>query len=78
MKIRYFVKQVFGNSLMYVLRPAQAEAISKISGKQTLTQETMQGLAALGLQFEQVLDPAFVKQVFGNSLLHRLEKEDQR
>lgn len=70
MKIRYFVKQVFGNSLMYVLRPAQAEAISKISGKQTLTQETMQGLAALGLQFEQVLDPA--------DAMYHMEKEDQR
>ena len=70
MKIRYFVKQVFGNSLMYVLRPSQAEAISKISGKQTLTQETMQGLAALGLQFEQVLDPA--------DAMYHMEKEDQR
>ena len=70
MKIRYFVKQVFGNSLMYVLRPSQADAISKISGKQTLTRETMQGLITLGLQFEQVLDPA--------GAMYHMEGEDQR
>ena len=70
MKIRYFVQQVFGNSLMYVLRPSQADAISKISGKQTLTRETMQGLITLGLQFEQVLDPA--------DAMYHMEGEDQR
>ena len=57
MKIEYYVKNVYGNDLMYVADPKLAENLTTLTGKKTLDWSAMQALVALGFLFEQVLSP---------------------
>jgi len=58
MTVRYFVKNVFGINRFYVLHPSQEKAIKMITGHKTLTFDAIQGLQMLGINFQQVIDPA--------------------
>ena len=56
MKIRFYVKHVFGVTNCYVLDYAQE--LQQLTGKKTIDSRDIKSLTELGCTFEQVLDPA--------------------
>lgn len=51
--IKVDIKQAYGNTHVYVVS-GQAEAISKLTGRKTVTQADIDALKELGFNFEQV------------------------
>jgi hypothetical protein len=58
--IEYYVREVYGNKLEYVLQPFDAALIAKLTGKKTIGPDTRGLITALSngeIQFKQVLKP---------------------
>jgi len=59
--IQYYVKDVYGNPLEYVVNPADAQLIAQLTGKRTINgivRMVLRDLSNGAIQFEQVLQPA--------------------
>jgi hypothetical protein len=56
MKIRAVMRYTYGEKLAYVVNKDQERAITKLTGKKTLTPEIVAGLRELGHEVE-VIDP---------------------
>ena len=56
-EIEFYKKTVYGNELGYIKDTKLAHAVYCISGKTTLCNTTMKGLAMLGFTFKEVLPP---------------------
>lgn len=57
MIIKYYVREVYGKPLMYLVDEKQAEAVRVLTGRETLTKPAMKGLIMLGFEFEQIIRP---------------------
>lgn len=55
-KIKGVVRDVYGRKLAYCLDKDQEKAIIKLTGKKTLTTETVQALRTLDVEVE-IIDP---------------------
>ena len=58
--IRFYTKTIYGNSLDYVLEKGDAEIISKLTGKRTISsveRELIRDLAGGFVEFKEVLAP---------------------
>lgn len=57
--IKYYTKNVYGQTLEYVLDGTQAAAIQRLTGKKTINSSIRADLVALAnVTFERVLEPA--------------------
>lgn len=59
--IKYYSKNIYGNDLDYVFDPADAKAISMLTGRKTFTAQhraAIEGLSGGLVTFEQVIQPA--------------------
>ncbi len=56
--IQIYTRSVYGRSLCYVADPAQAVAISTLTGAKTLEPRHLSALQDLGLTFVTVADPS--------------------
>jgi hypothetical protein len=54
--IKYKKDKTYGRERFYIVDLAFQKNYEKLTGKQTLTKETMQALTAMGFVFEQVLN----------------------
>lgn len=54
--IKFYRDRVYGVVKFYVKEPEMAQAISKLTGRKTLTEQDMDALKALGFTFEEVLN----------------------
>lgn len=57
MKIQVYIRNTYGNLLVYIADTEQAATVRKLTGSKTLTVEHTEALTALGFTFEQVPDP---------------------
>lgn len=58
MTIKYYTKQVYGNTMFYVADPHQADLISYLTGKKTVTLQDLINLQELtGIGIERVFEP---------------------
>jgi phosphomannomutase len=58
--IKYYVKDVYGNRLEYVVNADDAKLIQQLTGKKTITsaiRETIRKLSGNLVVFEQVMQP---------------------
>lgn len=55
MLIKYFIKSVYGNTMIYVKDKKLAGVISNLTGRKTLTESDIINLERLGHTFEKVL-----------------------
>lgn len=58
--IRFYVKSVYGNALMYPVD--NVKAIETLTGKKTLTPTVINGLTLLGYSFTEVLESTVKKE----------------
>ena len=63
MQIEYYIKQVYGNTHLYVLNPDFQKAMQLLTGQITLTKQAKNGFEMLGFTFVQVLPPVTTKKV---------------
>lgn len=56
MNITYYIKNVYGNDLMYVADPRIALIVRKLTGKQTINKYDIENLEALGHTFTRVFE----------------------
>ncbi len=57
MKIEYYRKNVYGRELLYFLDQEVANHWLRLTGRQTLTEQDIPHLQALGFVVEEVLAP---------------------
>lgn len=56
--IKYYTKNVWGNELIYVADPVQADLISYLTGKKTVTMQDLINIQELtGIGIERVFEP---------------------
>lgn len=58
MKIQFYIREVYGNRLMYILDKDIAFRIQVLTGQKTISTNHVSALETLGFEFEQVLPPA--------------------
>ena len=59
MTIEYYIREVYGIKNYYAVDKEIASAITKLTGKKTITISTMEALNALGFLFTQVINPNY-------------------
>ena len=57
MKIEYYIKNVYGNELMYIADKEIAESVAALTNSKTLLPRHMDALEKLGCKFEFVHAP---------------------
>lgn len=57
MTINYYIKNVYGNELMYVADHKQFLTVAALTKQTTLSHTAISALEELGLKFKQVLPP---------------------
>lgn len=60
--IKYYSRSVYGTTRNYVADPIVARAIENLTRQTTLSESHMSALSALGLTWEQVIDPSLVSR----------------
>ncbi len=57
MNIQYYIKDVYGRRVMYIVDPLKAEALTQLTRLKTMSKEHMEALQKLGFTFEEVEEP---------------------
>lgn len=57
MIIEYYIKNVYGNDLIYIKDKHLKETISSLIGKKTISQKDIKNFEVLGISFKEVLPP---------------------
>lgn len=57
MTIKYYTKQVYGNTLMYLIDSKQARAILRLIGQKTISKFQIEQFEILGVTFERTFEP---------------------
>lgn len=59
MTIKFYVRNVYGNDLIYLAEPSDQELWVRLTGNKTITGRQMELMNQLtGTMFEQVIEPA--------------------
>ena len=56
--IKYYKREVYGNAYNYIIDPLKAKHVQNITQRKTITSSDMHNFTALGISFEQVIQPA--------------------
>lgn len=57
MIIEYYIKNVYGNELIYVKDEQLKRVIANLTGKKTISQKDIANFKVLGITFKEVLPP---------------------
>lgn len=57
MTIQYYTKQVYGNTLMYLIESKESNAILRLIGQKTISDKQMEQFEILGVTFERTFEP---------------------
>ena len=57
MKVQYYTKQVYGNTLNYLIASEASEAIYNLIAQKTISEAQMEACEKLGIEFERVFEP---------------------
>lgn len=57
MKVQFYTKNVFGNTLIYLVDSSEAQSILALINQKTISRFQMRRFAELGIVFEQVINP---------------------
>ncbi len=57
MIIEYYIKNVYGNELIYIKDEQLKKIISNLLGKKTINQKDINNFEILGISFKEVLPP---------------------
>lgn len=57
MKVQFYTKNVYGNTLIYLVESEAAENILCLIAQKTISKFQMKRFADLGIVFEQVINP---------------------
>ncbi len=57
MQIEYYTKQVYGNTLTYLVNSDASEQILALIGQKTISESQMNRFNKLGIEFVRVFEP---------------------
>ena len=57
MKVQFYTKNVYGNTLIYLVDGVAAKAILNLIGQKTISKKQMSEFELLNIKFEQVINP---------------------
>ena len=57
MKVQFYTKQVYGNTLIYLVESEATENMLCLIGQKTINKFQMKRFEDLGISFEQVINP---------------------
>lgn len=57
MKVNYFIKNVYGNPLIYLVTEGVGGVILDIIGQKTISKSQMEKFEKLGVEFVRVFEP---------------------